>query len=366
MLCDELEGIIRKGEGQTTDFKASAIFSDPLKLAKLMVAFANNLHVSTVYGGLILIGVNDNGSLEGIKAKQGHEEHIMNIARDKCYPPIAPKFETIDVGGSDVYVVTIPKMKKFPHALRLSDCNAYYIRVGTTVRVANPEELQELFVSSGKTTINQIIQRVRESIPAYSGPYRSVLIAPEYLTKNMIELTKENELRIAESFDRALVVGDSVPTQNSIIFRLPNDKAAEYFATVTQEGVIFYREAIHESIGSVLGADSIGLHLDLTLNVIKKMMEFAKKVYEISNYKDPCSLNFEAGNIQNCPLITGSFNRPFYKFESGNILSIVRELSTSELSSPNVILEAVAIELCRSFGFHITMQHAKRLIDQLH
>jgi hypothetical protein len=364
MLNEEIDHIIKKGEGQTVDFKASAILSDSHKLAKLMVAFANNLHVNTSYGGLILIGVNDDGSLEGMKQKQGHEEHLMNIARDKCYPPLAPKFEVHSIEENDVYVITVPKMTKFPHAVRLSDCNAYYIRIGPTIRVANPEELQELFVSSGKTTINQVIQRVRDSIPTYSGPYRTVLIAPEYLTKNMVELTKENELRITKFFDRALTIGYPVPTQNAFVFRFPGDKVQEYFATVTQEGVILYREAMHESVSSPFGASSIGLHLDRTLNVIKKIMEFAKKLYDFSNYSDPCSLHFEACNIQNCTLILGPLNRSFYKFESGEALNIDRNLSTNDLSSSNQILETVAIELCRSFGLHITTQEAKNIVTR--
>lgn len=124
MLPLELESIIKKGEGQTVDFKHSDILSDPLKLAKLIVAFANNLHVSTAYGGLILMGVKNDGTLEAMKPKQGHEEHLMNIARDKCEPSIIPKFESVNLNGNDVYVLTIPKMTRYPYAVKLPDCHA--------------------------------------------------------------------------------------------------------------------------------------------------------------------------------------------------------------------------------------------------
>ena len=57
MLVEEVEEIIRKGEGQTVDFKASGIFSDPLKLAKLMVAFGNDRALVERYEKLIAKGI---------------------------------------------------------------------------------------------------------------------------------------------------------------------------------------------------------------------------------------------------------------------------------------------------------------------
>ena len=97
MRSDELEQIISKGDLKLSSFKTSAILSDPFKIARIMVAFANNAHVLTPYGGLILVGVNDDGTLEGIEQKQGHEEYIMNVARDKMPTCIQPKFEMVTI-----------------------------------------------------------------------------------------------------------------------------------------------------------------------------------------------------------------------------------------------------------------------------
>jgi hypothetical protein len=391
LLSNELAELIKKGESQTVDFKASAILSDPIKIARLIVAFANNLHASTSYGGLILIGVNNDGSLEGMSQKQGHEEHIMNIARDKCYPSIAPKFEVLTLEDKTVYVVTVPKMKAYPHALKLQDCNAYYIRVGTTVRVADSEELQELFISSGKTTINQTIQRLRESIPSYNGPHRSVLIAPEYLVKDMVKLTRENQLKIySQLHQNGLCIGDPAPTQNSIIFRLNgnqqkigstlNDEVSAalraikqqqitydkaYFATVTKEGLIYYREPINEAL--IDGPSSfIGLHLDRTLCVVKGMIKFAQTLYSENSYFDHCLLKIEANSISGFPLIyTDHFCRGFYRFETGDSLLVERYLSGKELKAPNFTLEDLAIELCRSFGLHISQQDSSSRVTSL-
>jgi predicted HTH transcriptional regulator len=241
MLPQELEKTIKQGEGQTVDFKESAILNEPFKVARLMVAFANNLHVMAKYGGRILIGVKNDGSLEGIKRKQGHEEHLMNIARDKCEPAISPEFEVVSLNNNDIYVLTIPKMTRYPHAVKLQDANAYYVRVGTTVRVATPEELQELFVATGRPTINQVVQRLRESVPAFPNAYRSILIAPEYLVKNMIQFDEEIESWLQSIYSRYdLTMGHSHPTQDGVVFKF--DKGVpDYFAKVTNEGIIYYR-----------------------------------------------------------------------------------------------------------------------------
>ena len=84
---------VARWEGHTLDFKSHGILSHTEDLAELIVAFGNNKFVSEDFGGRIIIGVNDNKEFENFEAKQGHEELIMNISRDKCYPAINPKFE---------------------------------------------------------------------------------------------------------------------------------------------------------------------------------------------------------------------------------------------------------------------------------
>jgi len=134
-----VEELIQSGEGQTVDFKKSDILSDKIKLAKLMVAFANST------GGRILIGICDDGSKEGMSAKKEHERHIMNIARDKCAPPIVPDFSVINTPKGDIYVVEVLRFKKHPHAVKTREGNVHFIRVGSTVREADPSELALLF-----------------------------------------------------------------------------------------------------------------------------------------------------------------------------------------------------------------------------
>ena len=355
MLPQELENTIKKGEGQTVDFKESGILSDSFKLAKLMVAFANNLYVSTNYGGLILLGVKNDGSLEGMKAKQGHEEHMMNIARDKCDPSITPRFEVVNLLGNDVYVLAVPKMTRYPHAVKLQDCNAYYVRVGTTVRVATPEELQALFVGTGKLTINQVIQRVRESAPPISKAYRSMLIAPEYVIKDMIKFNEETRRWLWTGYNRAhLTMGEPHSTQDGVVFRFDGQTEHEYFAKVTKEGVIYYREPIGNERG--------GVHVGITITVIGEMLEYARKIYERFKYSGTSIVKLELGNIRGMQLTLGDpyITRNRGTFDEDKPLLIERELSQVELAQNTAsVIQSIITDFCGSFDFPITEEDAK-------
>lgn len=137
MDSNEIFQLIRQGEGERLEWKDSRILKDPFKLARSMTAIANQS------GGLILIGVKDDGTIEGIKSKKGHEEHIMNIASDRCNPPIRLTFQRVEISReSYVYALTIPRRKLgMYHGVRTTEGLVYFIRVGPTIREMLPHEL---------------------------------------------------------------------------------------------------------------------------------------------------------------------------------------------------------------------------------
>jgi hypothetical protein len=138
--------LISQGENQTVEFKKVDVLKNPVELAKTMVAFANT------NGGRILIGVCDDGTLEGMKAEKAHETYIMNIARDRCDPPLIPQFSVCKTSHGDIYIIKILRYQIFPHAVKTRDGPVYYIRVGSTDRPANPVETALLFESTKKET----------------------------------------------------------------------------------------------------------------------------------------------------------------------------------------------------------------------
>ena len=84
MLKVELLEIIANGENSKVEFKRDDIRTE--QLAKEIVALVN------FQGGHILLGVEDNGTISGLKRKK-MEEWVMNVVADKVHPLVLPSYE---------------------------------------------------------------------------------------------------------------------------------------------------------------------------------------------------------------------------------------------------------------------------------
>lgn len=137
----ELLEIIRNGENSGIEFKRDVVANHDL--AKELVAFSN------LRGGIVLLGVEDDGSVSGI-TRQNLEEWVMTTCRDKIRPGIIPFFEVVRnvEGGRDVALVRVTPGLDV-HSLWHNNRNFYYVRVGTQSREPSPEELSRLFQQRG-------------------------------------------------------------------------------------------------------------------------------------------------------------------------------------------------------------------------
>ena len=141
MTRTDLLEIIRNGENSGVEFKRDVVQNRDL--AKELVAFAN------FEGGIVLLGVEDDGSVSGI-TRDKPEEFVMTTCRDKVRPGLIPFYEVVkDVGpGKDVAVVRVSRGFDV-HTLWHDNKNTYFIRVGTQSREPTPEELGRLFQQLG-------------------------------------------------------------------------------------------------------------------------------------------------------------------------------------------------------------------------
>ena len=137
----ELLEIIENGENSGVEFKRDVLQNHGL--AKELVAFSN------FEGGMVLLGVDDDGSVAGL-TRDRLEEWVMTACRDKIRPGIIPFFEVIrDVEpGKNVAVVRVSRGVDV-HSQWHNNRNTYYIRVGTQSREPTPEELSRLFQQRG-------------------------------------------------------------------------------------------------------------------------------------------------------------------------------------------------------------------------
>ncbi len=127
---DDIQEILRAGENSAVEFKTGDV--RPGSIAKEMVAFANT------QGGIILIGVGDDGKPIGLTPDKSYEEWIMNIARNNVVPAIQVAFQPYFLEGTTIAAVTVLRGKDKPY--QTLDAK-YLVRVGSTNRVALQAEL---------------------------------------------------------------------------------------------------------------------------------------------------------------------------------------------------------------------------------
>ncbi len=147
----ELHQLIAQGEDSGVEFKRDDI--DAEKLAREMCAFAN------LRGGVILLGVEDNGVVSGLRRADA-EEWVMEIARTKLSPPLIPHFSRLTdaATGQTVAVIAVPAAVVKPCRVLHSGRRTAYVRVGSTVREPGDDELAAMYQASlrlnyGKTPV---------------------------------------------------------------------------------------------------------------------------------------------------------------------------------------------------------------------
>lgn len=98
--------LIDQGEGEMLDFKKE--ISSTHRIAKSIVSFANH------HGGTLLVGVNDNGTIAGVKAAE--ETYMLEQAAFHfCEPPIELEVKEWTLKGKVVLEVLIAESTIKPH-----------------------------------------------------------------------------------------------------------------------------------------------------------------------------------------------------------------------------------------------------------
>ncbi|MEO8513338.1 MAG: ATP-binding protein, partial [Ignavibacteria bacterium] len=169
MTLYELNELIENGENQRVEFKRK--FTEPEKIAKEMIAFANT------HGGKLLFGIDDDKTVVGVESEKGEIEYIDLAARFFCEPELIFTIDIMHIYRKDVIVVDIPESKTKPHRLiengkKDEDETKVYIRV------------KDKSVQASKETV-KVLKKLRADSPAQIinlGDKEKALI--EYLTKH--------------------------------------------------------------------------------------------------------------------------------------------------------------------------------------
>jgi predicted HTH transcriptional regulator len=166
----DLKKLVVQGEGQKLEFKRKASF--PEKIVREMIAFANTS------GGVLLIGVDDDGSIPGLKYPED-DSHVVAQALKSCKPELQVKEEWIPVGNSrSVIYYQISESNRKPHYLFTNGLRNSFVRVADQSIKASHE-------------VKEIVRRVQRNrdIKFHFGEHEKILM--QYLDKNPTITVKE-------------------------------------------------------------------------------------------------------------------------------------------------------------------------------
>ena len=130
MTQDTLNALIALGEGFTSEFKRSGT-SD---LGRELCAFAN------ATGGVVLIGVADDGTIRGVKDHNKLKSAVQSLARS-VDPPLVVEVESI----GDVLAMSVPAQNSKPYSF----AGKFYLREGASSQQLSRNEIREFFFQEG-------------------------------------------------------------------------------------------------------------------------------------------------------------------------------------------------------------------------
>lgn len=159
----KLQLLIDEGENEKLDFKKEITSAN--KIAKTIVSFSNHR------GGIILVGVNDDKTLQGVNAEE--EKHMLTLAAGfYCKPEVSLEIREHPYGKKTIIEAIIPKGNEKPYYAKGEDEKWWvYIRVKD----------QSLLASKVMIDVLKREHNHQQTLIKYSSKETALL---DYLNKN--------------------------------------------------------------------------------------------------------------------------------------------------------------------------------------
>jgi hypothetical protein len=129
----QFEELLEEWETQTIEFKTSVNPTNAHDFIQTVVAFLNT------DGGTIFVGVEDSGTVVGIRNPETIEQTVANFIEEFCEPAVVPTYEVVEVGSLKILAVHIPVGRDRPYVHRPT--GAIYVRRGSHDRPARRAEI---------------------------------------------------------------------------------------------------------------------------------------------------------------------------------------------------------------------------------
>ena len=143
-----IENIIQLPESKVLEFKRDISSFKPI--LKTIVAFANTA------GGTIVIGVDDDKTVIGLKDVLQAEESLASSISDGIMPGMMPEIEIVSFQGVHLLLIKVARWRGPFYLKSQGPEQGVYIRFGSTNRKAGDEILEELQRSSAGIYFDQM------------------------------------------------------------------------------------------------------------------------------------------------------------------------------------------------------------------
>lgn len=368
-------------EGIRLDYKENF----PKDLAKTIAAFAN------MYGGVILIGVEETDEstpklpIKGIPSERGLHEKVTTIALSGIYPPVFPEVKVCEFRSKGskkpraVILIRVQESPDAPHAIE--NKTKVYFRVDRQTQpyeLADIDQVEAMLNSRRRAEENRerMIEGAYErcqnictdtmgfsiistpSLPKVEKKAtRTVIITPVFPHGSLASLDEIYKFTQQHSPPRELrMTGTFIPIQGGIMSRpLERGKAVEFnYMQISQQGLVFYLENLWEDTWMKDNNEHLPLHIEITVRVIAKVIEYALRCYEKLGFWGTVEIRFILSRILGRKLAYGDpprFVRGRYVcYDKG--IKIFNRKSVSELREDHLtVVKGFLKEFMWAFGF---------------
>lgn len=201
MKLDELTRLVQLGEGATLEFKNKVPRAE--RIAKEVIAFANT------GGGRLLLGVDDDGTIKGVRDSAEEEYALTEALATHCDPPVEFATERIPISNKrNVILVRVPASTKKPHKLVNSENGAtgnVYIRVEDMSVEASREHVRLMHARQKEDNVLFEFGEKEKVLMRYLENYGRITVAQfaklvdiprRSASHTLVLLTKANILRL--------------------------------------------------------------------------------------------------------------------------------------------------------------------------
>jgi len=207
---EEILERLNQGENLSTEFKSISKWRD--EYGKGLIAFANDY--SEAGGGILLLGVNDDGTVAGFSGNFDIlQKQVVDFCRDKCNPQIAPQIYKLEINGKSIIVIEIRRSESRPIRFK----NVCWIRLGSENRPASLIEEVRLAEKALRITFDNTLVEEARLMDLKLDKIKQYFI--ESQSKEVVQTDWRQPDEIAEHFGFVKKHnGNLIPTVTAILF----------------------------------------------------------------------------------------------------------------------------------------------------